>query len=53
MGRAAVGLVAMSTEDLRPDGSEPLTPLPWSRVELALCALFAAFIVAGAVLALW
>jgi hypothetical protein len=43
----------MSTDGRRAERSEPLTPLPWSRVELALFALFAAFIVAGALLAFW
>jgi hypothetical protein len=39
----------VSTEGPRPERFEPLTPLPWSRIELALFALFglfAAFIVA-------
>jgi hypothetical protein len=43
----------VSTDDPRPERFEPLTPLPWSRVELALFALFAAFIVVGVLLAFW
>ena len=34
------------------EGFEQTVPLPWSRVELALFALFGAFIVAGVLLVL-
>ena len=43
----------MSPDDARHDGFEQLAPLPWSLVEIALFALFAAFIVGGVLLAFW
>jgi hypothetical protein len=54
--KAADGIrqrISVSPDDPRPEAVETSASLPWSRLELALFALFAAFIVAGVLLAFW